>query len=264
MDWGGVNLEFPEELRGKPLEMGIDEAGRGPVLGPMVYGCAFSECDYAWPPSVNDSKQLTADQRESILDEMKALPIGFGVKCLSAVEISAKMLARAPTNLNQMSHDAARMLVQAALDEGLSIRRMYVDTVGPEERYQEKLEFFFPSIRITVSKKADSKFKSVGAASINAKVLRDRMVREFAFEENWTTEPSREFGSGYPGDPTTVKWLDGVFDPVFGFPSIVRFSWSSIDQLFKKNKAMAVFDLEFIRPRDSTFYAGRFIRSVNL
>jgi ribonuclease H2 subunit A len=263
MQWGGVELGFPDELRGQPLQMGIDEAGRGPVLGPMVYGCAFAVLDYEWPRSVNDSKQLTAQERESILENLMALPVGFGIRVLTAEEISAKMLSPTPTNLNEMSHDAARMLVQAVLDAGLLVRALFVDTVGPERKYQEKLSQFFPEIAITVSKKADSRYKAVGAASIRAKVLRDRLIREYVFVEPGL-RPSRKFGSGYPSDPNTVAWLEAEFDPVFGYPSIARFSWGSVEAIFKKKKAQAEFESEVNSPMDCAFYAERHLRLVNL
>ncbi|KAH0788455.1 Ribonuclease H2 subunit A [Histomonas meleagridis] len=258
-----VNMSFPDELKGIPLEMGIDEAGRGPALGPMVYGSAFAEVGYKWPTSVNDSKKLTPHQREENLKRLKNLPVGFGVRVLSSVEISAKMLAPKEINLNEMSHDSARMLVQAALDAGLQIKKLYVDTVGPEAKYQEKLKHFFPNIEITVTPRADSKFKVVSAASINAKVLRDQLVRDYIFEEpeiNATTE----FGSGYPGDPVTVEWLKTNFDNVFGFPSIVRFSWGTIKDIFAKNELEEDYDSKPKLPIDSTFYAQRWVRPVLL
>jgi ribonuclease H2 subunit A len=263
MQWQGVELAVPDALRGKPLEMGIDEAGRGPVLGPMVYGSAFAELGYEWPKSVNDSKQLSPEERESTLEALKELPVGFGTRVLTAEEISAKMFATTPVNLNEMSHDAARMLVQAALDAGLRIARLFVDTVGPERKYQEKLSRFFPEIAITVSKKADSRYKAVGAASIGAKVLRDKLLRDFAFVEPGLPL-SRDFGSGYPSDPSTVKWLQSEFDPVFGYPSIARFSWGSVETVFKKEKAVGEFESEMSPPKGSNFYAQRFLKEVDL
>lgn len=44
--------------------------------------------------------------------------------------------------------------------------------------------------------------------------------------------PSSTTGSGYPSDPATKKWLQDVFDKVFGFPSNVRFSWSTVENVF--------------------------------
>lgn len=78
--------------------------------------------------------------------------------------------------------------------------QVYVDTVGPPETYQAKLERIFPSItKIVVAKKADSKYPIVSAASICAKVTRDDVLRHWVFAESGIEENvSREFGSGYP------------------------------------------------------------------
>ncbi len=71
---------------------------------------------------------------------MKKLPIGFSTRVLTAVEISAKMLSTDPTNLNEMSHDAARMLVQSALDANLDVKKLFVDTVGSPEKYKNTIQ----------------------------------------------------------------------------------------------------------------------------
>jgi ribonuclease H2 subunit A len=229
----------------------------------MVYGSSFAALDYDWPASVNDSKQLSPQQRESILENLLTLPVGFGTRVLTAEEISAKMLSPTPTNLNEKSHDAARMRVQTALDAGLLISALFVETVGPERKYEQKLSEFFPEITITVSKKADSKYKAVGAASIRAKVLRDQLVREFAFVEPGP-QFSRDYGSGYPSDPNTVAWLEEEFDPGFGYPSFARFSWRSVDAIFKKKKAQAEFESAVDPPKDCRFYAEKNLRLVNI
>ncbi len=79
---------------------------------------------------------------------------------------------------------------------------MFVDTVGPPETYQLKLEQLFPSLSITVSKKADSIYPIVGAASIVAKVNRDRLLKQWTFVEGddvVTVGGDGAYGSGYPG-----------------------------------------------------------------
>lgn len=262
MKWSGAEISFPDELKNVPLEMGIDEAGRGPILGPMVYSCAFAEVGYQWPKNVDDSKALTPEQREELLNEMKKLPIGFSTRVISAVEISAKMLSVDKINLNEISHDAARQLVQSALDANLNVTHLYVDTVGPPDKYQEKLQNFFPKIKIKVSKKADSLYKSVSAASINAKVTRDTILENFEFEEKGITFTD-DYGSGYPNN-TTKNWLNENFDPVFCFPSIARFSWESSMEIIKRKKAEADFESEKKKPIDSSYFSRRNIRSVSL
>jgi ribonuclease H2 subunit A len=58
-------------------------------------------------------------------------------------------------------------------------------------------------------------------------VLRDHLLRTWQFKE--AIDASRNFGSGYPSDPTTRKWLQNNWDPVFGYPSVIRFSWKTTD-----------------------------------
>lgn len=103
-----------------------------------------------------------------------------------------------------------------------------MDTLGPADKYQEKLTSRFPKIKFTVKSKADSLFPVVGAASIVAKVTRDRTLTKWMAEKG---HAEGTFGCGYPSDPSTCAWLKANVDPVFGYDDIVRFSWSSCDRL---------------------------------
>lgn len=92
---------------------------------------------------------------------------------------------------------------------------VYIDTVGDPRAYQAKMSALFPGVRFTVSEKADSRFPVVSAASIAAKVTRDRLVEGWRFEEaadGGGVAFSGPLGSGYAGDPTTKKWLQGARD----------------------------------------------------
>ena len=104
------------------------------------------------------------------------------------------MYRRGKYNLNTMSHDTAIGLIQKALDAGVRVAEVYVDTVGPPEKYQEKLSNIFPELKITVAKKADSLYACVSAASICAKVARDRVLKEWKFRED--KDFTKEWGSG--------------------------------------------------------------------
>lgn len=175
------------------IVVGIDEAGRGSVLGPMVYGMAFwNENDHrdgsskettALRAAFGDSKQLTEEKREMLFQKILASSstndesIGFGVKILHASEISRNMLRRSSTyNLNQMSHDAAMALIrslqqhlqqiQKSKNTNASISTCYIDTVGNPRTYQRQLERAFPGIRFVVESKADDTYPPCSAASI--------------------------------------------------------------------------------------------------
>lgn len=184
-----------------PCVLGIDEAGRGPLLGPMVYGAAYwpeAEADEIAAFGFDDSKALSAVKREALFKQMKSCGrIGYVTHSCTAREISADMLRRSPVSLNVISHDAAASMLELVLSQGVRVEKVFVDTVGEPGYYQSKLEKIFNqgngggggsskrgwAISFVVSKKADSLFKSVSAASIAAKVTRDASIRDWIFEE---------------------------------------------------------------------------------
>lgn len=96
-----------------------------------------------------------------------------------------------------MAHDTTIEMIRQVISRKVNVKEIYIDTVGSPEVYQEKLEKIFPGISITVSKKADSKYPVVSAASICAKVTRDALLNDWKFVEN-NIDISRDFGSGYP------------------------------------------------------------------
>ena len=94
-------------------------------------------------------------------------------------------------NLNWISHDSAINLIKKIKDnlkESEIIEEVFLDTVGDVKKYQDKLKQHFNDIKITVSKKADSIYPIVSAASIFAKVERDMVIKSYKLD----------LGSGYP------------------------------------------------------------------
>ncbi|XP_071769747.1 ribonuclease H2 subunit A [Centroberyx gerrardi] len=238
--------EIPDICKKEDCCLGIDEAGRGPVLGPMVYGicfCPVSRKEELKDLKVADSKTLTEPQREDLfhkLDEAKGF-VGWALQILSPNTISTSMLQRTKYNLNALSHDAAIGLVQYALDSGVQLKEVFVDTVGPADKYEQKLSQRFPGLEVTVRPKADSLFPIVSAASICAKVARDHAVKGWNFAED-LGEVDTDYGSGYPNDPKTKAWLLKYLDPVFGYSQFVRFSWSTAQTLMDSKAATIHWD----------------------
>jgi ribonuclease H2 subunit A len=159
--------------------LGIDEAGRGSVLGPMVYGCAYWSADprveVTIPKDFNDSKQLKEEQREKLWKKILDNPnIGFCARSILPSEISRNMLRKSNEvyNLNEQSHDAAMTIIQKVLNAGVNVVSAYIDTVGHPGYYKIKLEREFPTIQFVVESKADAKYPPCSAASVVAKVLR--------------------------------------------------------------------------------------------
>nr|XP_054509500.1 LOW QUALITY PROTEIN: ribonuclease H2 subunit A [Agelaius phoeniceus] len=228
----------PGPCRARPCALGVDEAGRGPVLGPMVYAVCFcpeDKVEELEALGVADSKTLSEAERERRFGLLEAAGdwVGWALQVLPPAHISACMQQRAKYNLNELSHDTATELIQFVLDSGVQVAQVFVDTVGPADKYEAKLRRRFPGLGVTVRPKADALFPTVSAASICAKVARDRAVLHWNFVED-LGDPDRDYGSGYPNDPKTKEWLRRNLEPVFGFPQLVRFSWGTAQALLQR------------------------------
>ncbi|PWN52471.1 ribonuclease H-like protein [Violaceomyces palustris] len=174
-----------------PCVLGVDEAGRGPVLGPLVYGVAY--CPLKFQQEMKqigfaDSKALTAEKRDSLLEALiqRSDQLGWAIRALSPQDISSGMLRRRPNNLNAQSCQATVQLIANVLESGVDVTEIYVDTVGDAKSYSKLLSSHFPRhphIKWTVTSKADAIYPIVGAASIAAKVTRDRCLENWIYAE---------------------------------------------------------------------------------
>lgn len=176
-----------------------------------------------------DSKTLTEAQREALFAAVSSDPLlAYRHDSLSAASISSSMLGRAKVSLNELAAQSTLRLIQGALDAGARLSEVYVDTVGDPDRYRDRLSRAFPGVKFTVCPKADALYPVVSAASIVAKVTRDRALEA---ERGALPEGARPgaggLGTGYPHDELTKAWLGAHVDPVFGFLPIVRFSWET-------------------------------------
>lgn len=89
---------------------------------------------------LNDSKQLTEQTREELFHVFSHLEwIAFGLKIISPTQISSQSFKRQKVSLNDVSHNAAMELIQGFLDKGINMGRIYVDTVGPMDKYQVEI-----------------------------------------------------------------------------------------------------------------------------
>ena len=234
--------------------LGVDEAGRGPVLGPMVYSVFYLPTPLSDPllretHHFDDSKILTPAVRTALMrtlcDPASDLhaSCGWATTALSARAISADMMSPAAMhNLNTQALEATVGLVKGVLSRGVNVREVFVDTVGPPVSYQAKLQRFLPGLKITVAKKADSLYPCVSAASVCAKVTRD-MALEALYAHHISLQlpapaspgPEGEmaWGSGYPSDGRCVTWLRGNMHPVFGWGPECRFSWGTAKDMLE-------------------------------
>ncbi|KAF1353367.1 ribonuclease H-like domain-containing protein [Delphinella strobiligena] len=232
--------------------LGVDEAGRGPVLGPMVYGLYYLPIPMhrsllAETHHFDDSKVLTPAFRSSLMQAICTpgtdlyQSCGWATRVMSARDISsAQLRPNGMYNLNAQAMDATIDLIKGVFAQGVNVTEIYIDTIGQPATYQKKLERIFPTIHITVAKKADSLYPCVSAASVCAKVTRDAAldVGYEAFKDAVARDdkhvpehPAAGWGSGYPSDARCSGWLKQNIDPLFGWGTECRFSWSTTKDL---------------------------------
>ncbi|KAK8134053.1 ribonuclease HII [Apiospora sp. TS-2023a] len=253
---------------GEACCLGVDEAGRGPVLGPMVYGVFYLPLPLSDPllkttHHFDDSKVLTPAVRSSLMETLCTpgtvlnQSCGWAVSNLSARDIGANMLRPAAMyNLNAQAMDATIDLIEGVLSRGVNVQEIYVDTIGQPAAYQKKLERVFPTVKITVAKKADSLYPCVSAASVCAKVTRDAAL-EVLYEAR---DPARRekqqqagdgeeeeqnpevmsWGSGYPSDARCTTWLKQNMHPLFGWGPECRFSWGTAKDMLESKGGVKV------------------------
>jgi ribonuclease H2 subunit A len=154
------------------------------------------------------------------------------------------MLKGNPISLNTLSYDAVIRGLQkiiAEKDESPFVTDVFVDTVGDPDFYKSKLVAALGADygTFTIEKKADAKYKVVSAASIIAKVTRDTLLKNWKWNEPGYVM-DKEYGSGYPGDDVCVQWLHRAKQPIFGYPDLVRFSWSTTKDLLLKEGGLEV------------------------
>ncbi|KAI1278581.1 ribonuclease H2 subunit A [Xylaria sp. FL0933] len=248
---------------GVPCVLGVDEAGRGPVLGPMVYGVFYLPIPESEPllkstHHFDDSKVLTPAVRSSLMEALCTAETdlhatcGWAVSSLSARDIGANMMrpGGATYNLNAQAMDATAALIHGVMARGVNVREIYVDTIGQPATYQRRLEGIFPTVKITVAKKADSLYPCVSAASVCAKVTRDAALE--VLYEAWTRNGGEQgaeegsggevlsWGSGYPSDARCVAWLRQNMHPVFGWGPECRFSWGTAKDMLEAKGGIKV------------------------
>lgn len=202
----------------------------------------------------DDSKVLKPEVRSDLMRTLctKGTDLyeagGWATRSLSAQDIAAHMLSPAVYNLNAQAMDATIDLIKGVLAQGVNVTEIYIDTIGRPEIYQKKLERIWPTIRITVAKKADSLYPVVSAASVCAKVTRDASL-DVCYEPYIDREAPADqadtaiaWGSGYPSDARTVTWLKQNIDPVFGWGNECRFSWGTAKEMLEGKKASITID----------------------
>ena len=206
---------------------GVDDAGRGPVIGPLVIAGVIIEeekLDRLKMLGVKDSKQLVASARTRLSKEIPSVVDDYHVVELGAEELD-RIVNRAPKfqRLNLLEAKAMAQVI-----EKLRPELAYVDSSDTRtERFKNNiLDCLSFTPRIVSEHKADINYPVVSAASIMAKVHRDSRIEEIKKEYG-------EIGSGYAHDALTVKFLRDYYSDHRDFPPIVRRSWKTLGNIVR-------------------------------
>lgn len=200
--------------------LGIDEAGRGSVLGPMVIaGVIVPEKmeKVLERMGVKDSKRLTPNRRTILSRKLKKM-FDYEIVVITAREID-EMRAEG-INLNEIEKNAMESILLKMNPE-----KAIVDAVDVKaERFQNNL-CNDTGVNVIAEHKADDKYIEVSAASIIAKAERDDQIAQI----NKDFIKSGGIGSGYPSDPKTKEFLTHyTYEEM---PDFVRRSWATVAKL---------------------------------
>jgi ribonuclease HII len=205
---------------------GIDEAGRGPMIGPMVIwgglidSGRLSELEEI---GAKDSKTLTHTRRLKLKERIESIAANIVIRTVSAADIDR---LRKRTTLNEIE-----VVEFVAIAKELNPQEVYLDAADVKaDRFGEKvgtLSGLASKGAVIISEhKADSKYPIVSAASIIAKVERDRVISEYHKRYG-------DFGSGYPSDQKTVDFVKSLVRNNQKLPQIVRKSWDSVRKIIE-------------------------------
>jgi ribonuclease HII len=203
---------------------GVDEAGRGPVIGPLVIAGVTIKNDLRLRENrVKDSKKLSPSRRRQLAEKIKQIADNFEIIKISAHDIDDM---RQVMTLNEIEVNAFSKVI-----EKLGPDICYVDAADvKDERFGEDIKSkltFKPKI---ISKhKADNIYPIVGAASIIAKTTRDHEIS--IIENNLRKKLDISMGSGYPADPVTQKFLKEWLNKFVKLPPYTRHSWKTSQKL---------------------------------
>ncbi len=211
---------------------GIDEAGRGPVLGPMVIaGIKVNDDGDLIELGVKDSKRLSASRREDLEQKIKER-CEFIIKTVSAEEIDS---LRKTMSLNELEADMFSSIIHELCSKS---DMCYIDSASVDEnKFKEMIaEELHRPPEIVSEHGADDEYPVVSAASILAKVERDRSVKEIS------EELGTDIGSGYPSDPKTREFLESWISDEGSFPPSTRESWETARELMDRSKIRSLDD----------------------
>lgn len=204
----------------------MDEAGRGPVLGPLVVaGVAAVDVEQFRTMGCTDSKLLTPERRQALDRELRrAADIRIEVRSIDASVLDAER--REGRTLNAIELARFRDIASA-----LRASELWVDAADVDaQRFGSHIAAVLPKGTKVVSEhRADFTYPIVGAASIIAKVERDKSIAKLA--RRLERKVNLPLGSGYSSDPLTQAFLRKWWQDFGELPEGTRHTWATAKEL---------------------------------
>lgn len=203
------------------LTLGIDEAGRGPVIGPMVIAGIVATPEQAEQLrniGVKDSKLIPPRIREDMFDMIKKIVTSYKIIIIPPKEID-EALESQELNLNKLEALKSALIINELKPEKAILDAPSVNT----EAYENQVKFYLKNkdIEFITENKADMNYIEVGAASILAKVTRDNEMEKLKKKYG-------EMGPGYPSNPITQAFLKQNWNK---HPEIFRKTWETYKKI---------------------------------
>ena len=208
---------------------GIDEAGRGAVIGPMVLACISidsKDSKKLEAIGVKDSKELSAKRREELFKQIESFAKDIIVVKVSACKISS--FKAKGINLDKLeAMKIAEMVTMINAD------KIYIDSIEQNsEKFEKMIREFLPEEKkkaeLVVKNYLDENIPVVSAASIIAKVERDKEIEEIKKQVNF------DFGVGYSHDDRTRDFIEKILQTEDQPPSYLRIHWETVQDIARK------------------------------
>jgi ribonuclease HII len=218
----------------KTIKLGLDEAGRGCVLGSLFLSIVAIDSDslegYLKGKGVRDSKKLSPEKRESLYGSIVNHTYS-DTTLITPAEIDK-------SNINDLELEAMIDLINKTIDKYESVSfedttyEVYIDCPISDNDKHRKEVFdglhHSDGVKIITENKADDKYVVVGAASIVAKTLRDESIKIMG--DNYENEYG-DIGSGYPSDVRTSAFLKNYYEKEREFPEGTRKKWGTVERI---------------------------------
>jgi len=209
--------------------VGIDEAGRGAVIGPMVLACVSIDSKDSKKLKVlgvKDSKELTPKKREELFRQIESIAKDIVIVKVSACKISS-------FKAKGINLDKLEAMKIAEIIATIRADKVYIDSIEQNsEKFEKMIREFLPedkkNARLVVKNYLDESIPVVSAASIIAKVERDKEIEEIKKQVNF------DFGVGYSHDDRTRDFIERILQTEDHPPTYLRVHWETVQDIARK------------------------------